>query len=138
MLWVASGPSASYQPNGRYRGQSGHQKHLKYLILTSAFGRGCVKTRRISWPMGQRPILTTKALQMRLWFPISVSEKLESRCNLPPALLILRFYTASARSGQCSDLLGRIVIKLTQLDECQCLLDYVGRSHDKRMRMWQF
>jgi len=70
------------------------------LFLRSAFGRGCVKTRRISWLMGQRSTLTARALQMRFRLPISISEKLESSYNLPPALFILRFHTASARSGR--------------------------------------
>jgi len=37
-LWVASGRSRSYQPNGRFRGQSGRQKRWKYEKLTSANG----------------------------------------------------------------------------------------------------
>ncbi len=66
----------------------------------SAFGRGCVKTHRISRTMGQHPTLVTKASQMRFRFPISISSNCESRCNLPPTLFIFRFHTASADSGR--------------------------------------
>jgi len=38
-LWVGSGPSELYHPNGRFRGQSGRQKRWKYQILTAANGQ---------------------------------------------------------------------------------------------------
>ena len=67
--------------------------------IGSANGRGWVKRGLILVSLGQRTTLAMNRQRFKSSGPTSVTYQLKFRSYLPPALVILRFDPASARSG---------------------------------------
>jgi hypothetical protein len=64
-LWVVSGPSELYHPDGRYRVQSGRQNRWNYWILTSAFGQKRTLVARYIPELSLSPYCGIKASHIR-------------------------------------------------------------------------